>query len=321
MNKLKELLSNKKNIIITIIALLAVLLVITLSLSSEKSKKSEIDISKKKDPSFAEKDLNDIVSGIEDLTVLVNTTDLDYLANVVYNKEIILSIEVDSSKVNLTNTGEYQIAYKVKVDTDKLNEHLKVKNKKNFKETATIEIVHRVTVVSVDEAQNLANQNTAVISGTNSTVSKSDGSNVTVPEKTPIKNGVNASDTPYNTGNISGNSQSSIAPEKPAHSHSWTPVTTVIHHEAQGHYETQVVQAAWDEQIYENRSICNGCGKDITNNIEHIFECDPGSYSNKNIQVGIKHHDAVTKQVWVVDKSAWDETITTGQKCSCGAKK
>lgn len=118
----------------------------------------------------------------------------------------------------------------------------------------------------------------------------------------------------------SGNSGGSTAPEKPAHSHSWTPVTSVVHHEAQGHNETQVVQAAYDEPIYENRTICS-CGSDITGNVDvHYVDCG-GSYSIKKVQVGTKHHDAVTQQVWVVDKPAWDETVTTGYQCSCGATK
>lgn len=36
----------------------------------------------------------------------------------------------------------------------------------------------------------------------------------------------------------------------------------------------------------------------------------------------IVHHDAVTSQVWKEDTAAWDETVTTGYKCSgCGATK
>lgn len=155
-----------------------------------------------------------------------------------------------------------------------------------------------------------------------SSSSSSSGSSSSGNTNTGSNTGSSGNSGSSSSGNSGGgNSGGSTAPEKPAHSHSWTPVTSVVHHEAQGHNETQVVQAAYDEPIYENRSICNGCGKDITNNIEHIFECDPGSYSNKNVQVGTKHHDAVTKQVWVVDKAAWDETVTTGHKCSCGATK
>lgn len=111
------------------------------------------------------------------------------------------------------------------------------------------------------------------------------------------------------------------APSEPAHTHEWIPQTQTVNHEATGHYETRVVQEAWDEPVYEARSICNGCGADITDNIEHIDFCDPGSYSNQYIQTGTTHHEAVTEQVWVEDTAAWTETITVGYTCSCGATK
>ena len=41
----------------------------------------------------------------------------------------------------------------------------------------------------------------------------------------------------------------------------------------------------------------------------------------KKVQIGTIHHEAVTEQVWVQDTPAYDETIVTGYKCSCGATK
>ena len=44
----------------------------------------------------------------------------------------------------------------------------------------------------------------------------------------------------------------------------------------------------------------------------------------KQVQVGTNkiNHDAVYEDKWVVDKAAWDETVTTGYKCSgCSATK
>ena len=99
--------------------------------------------------------------------------------------------------------------------------------------------------------------------------------------------------------------------------------TKVVHHEATGHYETVTVQAAYDEPIYESRTICTACGGDITGNVIGHFcpVSEAWGYTVKNIQVGTKHHDAVTEQKWVQDSAAWDETVTTGYKCSCGATK
>ena len=96
-------------------------------------------------------------------------------------------------------------------------------------------------------------------------------------------------------------------------------------HDATGHYEKKWVQdsPAWDEDIYENRSICNKCGKDVTGNAgAHSAECG-GGYTIKPVKVGTKHHEATGhyENKWVQDKAAWTETKTVGWKCSCGAKK
>ena len=125
----------------------------------------------------------------------------------------------------------------------------------------------------------------------------------------------------------------------PQHVHNW--VTEKIYHEEKGHYETETVQTgtktvvdeeAWDEPIYEARLVCNVCGyvSDNTDDmIDHMaFEHDAdGSWYNDPVEVGSKHHDAVTheepvyeeREHWVVDQDAWTETRTY---CSgCGAEK
>ena len=71
------------------------------------------------------------------------------------------------------------------------------------------------------------------------------------------------------SSNGGGNSNT---PNPPAHSHSWNPVTDTVWHDEVGHYETVVIKDAWTEEvpIYEERevAICNGCGADITSNID-----------------------------------------------------
>ena len=110
--------------------------------------------------------------------------------------------------------------------------------------------------------------------------------------------------------------------------HKWVKyVVNTIQHKEEGHYETKVVKAAYDEPQYEYHNVCNKCGKDLGTDddevdkvAEHEFECD-GSYSCKQVQVGTIHHDAETTQVWVVDKPAYTEYVY-GEKCSgCGATK
>ena len=107
--------------------------------------------------------------------------------------------------------------------------------------------------------------------------------------------------------------------------HKWVKyVANTIQHKEEGHYETKVVKAAYDESQYDWHNVCNKCGKDLGtddwNVINHGDICD-GSYSCIQVQVGTIHHDAETTQVWVVDKPAYTEYVY-GEKCSgCGATK
>lgn len=107
--------------------------------------------------------------------------------------------------------------------------------------------------------------------------------------------------------------------------HKWVKyVSNTIQHKEEGHYETKVVKAAYDEPQYDWHNVCNKCGKDLGTDdwdvLNHGDICD-GSYSCIQVQVGTIHHDAETTQVWVVDKPAYTEYVY-GEKCSvCGATK
>ena len=93
------------------------------------------------------------------------------------------------------------------------------------------------------------------------------------------------------------------------------PIYQTIHHEEVGHWETQVVQEAWDEPIYERKIIGNQTGTIYSNVDEFAFNTNgDGSYHVGDVQVGTTHHDAVTQQVWVVDQYAWDETVIVGYR-------
>ena len=112
---------------------------------------------------------------------------------------------------------------------------------------------------------------------------------------------------------------------KSEHTHTWVKyVANTIQHKEEGHYETKVVKAAYDEPKYEEHNVCNKCGYDMGTDdwaaIEHYSVCD-GSYSCIPVQVGTIHHDAVTEQVYVVDQAAYTENVY-GERCSgCGAIK
>ena len=131
---------------------------------------------------------------------------------------------------------------------------------------------------------------------------------------------------PASAAGSKGTDSSAGTANKPvAHTHTWVKyVTNTIQHKEEGHYETKVVKAAYDEPQYEEHNVCNKCGYDMGTDdwaaIDHYSVCD-GSYSCIPVQVGTIHHDAVTEQVYVVDQAAYTEYVY-GEKCSvCGATK
>lgn len=140
------------------------------------------------------------------------------------------------------------------------------------------------------------------------------------------------------------------APTTTAHTHNWVAVTATVHHDATykdvwvqdsaAWDETIVTKEAWDEPVYQEVIKCNVCGfiypsDDTFSDVyaEHAFvnPGDGGGYYSTTIQTGTVHHDAEYTTVHhdatghnekVVDQAAWDETVTTGYKCSgCGVTK
>jgi len=93
------------------------------------------------------------------------------------------------------------------------------------------------------------------------------------------------------------------------------PIYQTIHHEAVGHWETQVISEAWDQQIYERKIIGNQTGT-IYPSVDAFIENTngDGSYHVGDVQVGTTHHEAVTQEVWVVDQEAWDQIVIVGYR-------
>lgn len=367
---LKQLFSDrKKTVIICIIAVICLFLIIgTVYLFTNinnESPKYSAD-TKIVDNTHNEKDLDGLITGIDDQYIVQNSENIDYLANVIVDKQIIRYVDVDANEVNLSVPGTYTITYKVTINSRELAEHLGEKYSGSDDDIEIIEIQKEITVVTQEDAQKLADQGEIVIGSNNETVPKSDGTVTPTPEpEVGIDNATQATPTPEaektsgsgtatkpssNSGSSSSNSNknsgssgsssentssgsdssgstssgnsgsSSSGGNTSTHTHSWEAVTTTVHHDATGHYETKVITAAYDEPVYENRTICS-CGEDITEKVaSHYVDCE-GSYSNKKVQTGSIHHDAVTEQVWVQDSAAYDETVVTGYKCSCGATK
>lgn len=120
-----------------------------------------------------------------------------------------------------------------------------------------------------------------------------------------------------NGGNSGSNGGSSNGGggSKPQHTHNWLPQTTVVHHDAQ--YKT-----IHHDAVVECRDICNQCGADITGNVAGHME---QSFLNGGSCVSHSNKYIETSPAWdeqILVSNAWDETVTTGYKCSgCPATK
>ena len=132
---------------------------------------------------------------------------------------------------------------------------------------------------------------------------------------TSTKSTANTSASNTNTTTSAGTASTSTSTQQTAsnttHEHVW------VEHLATGHYEDQVVTAAYDEPVYEYKNICNKCGTVLPDEesiaIHYGFDCD-GSYSNVKVQTGTTHHDAVTQSVWVEDVAGWYECSVCGER-------
>ena len=69
-----------------------------------------------------------------------------------------------------------------------------------------------------------------------------------------------------------------------------------------------VIKEAWDEDVWESRYICNGCGATYTSNRdanEHVTDADISSpcanYRADRVKVNTIHHPEQATDEWVVD--------------------
>lgn len=120
------------------------------------------------------------------------------------------------------------------------------------------------------------------------------------------------------TGSASSGSSSSgsSGSSSSGHTHDWVAQTKTVHHDA-------VYKTVHHDAVTEERSICNGCGEDITG---HTTEHMKAALLEGNTKCGAWHSELVTTQSAYDEKvlvtAAYDETVTTGYKCSiCGKTK
>lgn len=86
--------------------------------------------------------------------------------------------------------------------------------------------------------------------------------------------------------------------------HNWVPNTKTVHHDA----------------VIEYHTVCNGCGLDFT--ATGATQADIGEHAKEAMLSGNMACGSYSNNVPVVVKQAYDETVTSGYKCSiCGATK
>ena len=178
------------------------------------------------------------------------------------------------------------------------------------------------------DSSNKSNASESKKDNTASTTNTSSNKNNTGSSK-PSNSSSNNSGSSKPSNNNGSNSSNS----KPAeHTHDWVAQYKTVTVPEKGHNEQVLVQAAYDEQVpqYQDleRSICNQCGADITNNIDAHFksswDCSGYHMEFQQVLTGYKtvHHEAVYETRYVVDSPATTKQELTGYKCSgCGKTK
>lgn len=293
LKKIKEILKNRKVQIITgtVVGVLALTVAGTIILNNKNVENKNI-IVEKDDKKASNKENDEIKEQLEELKSIDTSNMSDEEKKELENKI------ADTEKKVANNNDEAGKEVTSNTSTSKPNS----------------------TSTTIENSSTSTNTN----KGSNSNSKPSSGSS----SNSNSSNNTGGSSTSGSTGGNTSNKEES-------HTHNWVPITSVLHHDEQGHNEKVLVSEAWTEEvpIYEEqyRAICNTCGEDITSNYaehikQHMLNGEGGSYRNEvvQIQVGTNkiNHDAVYEDKWIVDKAAWDETVTTGYKCSsCGATK
>ena len=153
--------------------------------------------------------IKDTYTGIGDMYVLEGSKDVDYLDGVLYDSSIVKGIDVDSSKVDTSKTGNYKITFSITADRtaynafrdafiksktakDKTSADKTKTDKKSADKvkTETVKVKKDTVVVNRDEAQKLADQDKLVRADNGETVKKSDGTEVKTEQKAPASTAV-----------------------------------------------------------------------------------------------------------------------------------
>lgn len=173
--------------------------------------------------------IKDTYTGIEDMYVLEGSKDVDYLDGVLYDSSIVNGIDVDSSKVDTSKTGNYKITFSITADrtaydtfrdafikSETVKDKMSTDKTKTDKgsadktKTETVKVKKETVVVNKDEAQKLADQNKLVRTDNGETVKESDGTEVKTEQKAPASTAVTGGDV------VDASAKAEVKPETTA---------------------------------------------------------------------------------------------------------
>ena len=259
-------------------------------------------------------------------TIILNNNNLE-------NKNIV--VEKDDKKASNKENNEIkeQLEELKSIDTSNMSDEEKKELENKIADTEK-----KVANNNSESSEEVSsNTSTSKSNSSSTTISNSGTSNSTNIGDNSNSKPSSGSSSSNNTGSSSnGSTGGNTTNKEETHTHNWIPITSVVHHEEQGHYEKILVSEAWTEEvpIYEDKEvmICNDCGVELNasncyDHVEnHLLNGGKGSWREewKKVQVGSNkiNHDAIYQDKWIIDKAAWDETVTTGYKCSgCGETK
>lgn len=225
--------------------------------------------------------IKDTYTGIDDMYVLEGSKDVDYLDGVLYDSSIVKGIDVDSSKVDASKTGDYKITFSITADRkaydafrdafiksetvkDKTSADKTKTDKKSADKTKTetVKVKKDTVVVNRDEAQKLADQDKLVRTDNGETVKKSDGTEVKTEQKAPASTAVTGGNV------VDASAKTEVKPEI-------TAAPAMSPEEAKKE-EAKKEEAKKDDKKEETKKPSTSGSKDNSGNTSK-----PGSGSNK----------------------------------------
>ncbi len=300
-------------------------------------------------------DVSDFVSGIEDLYVLIDSENMDYLATVTYDEAVVTEITVDDSDIDLSAIGEYSLTYSVAVDEEAYIEALEIEDVLMTEEgIQTLELTTNVYVIDEEMAITYTEDGLVVYTSDNEvfvaedteeeedaeeieesteeeTVATTDSSNSTSSSSSSTAStSKSSSSSSTSSSSKSSSSSSTSSSSKSSSSSSSSSSSKSTSTSSCSHNWVAVTETVYHEEVghveyttIPSSAVCNGCGE-----VFYDGETDCGTqWSEHWHTLGLGHgsytaHCSHLASEWVVDQEAYTETVVTGYTCSkCGATK